>query len=71
MKEKTYYEVLEEMEGKEYDRFRNRFKTKLSLGAICAGLVEQLQNDKQLNEINYTIPIEKQLYEISVRKKED
>nr|DAU93715.1 MAG TPA: hypothetical protein [Caudoviricetes sp.] len=68
MKEKTYYEVLEEMEmeGKEYDRF----KTKLSLGAICAGLVEQLQNDKQLNEINYTIPIEKQLYEISVRKKE-
>lgn len=67
MKEKTYYEVLEEMEGKKYDHF----KTKLSLGAICAGLVEQLQNDKQLDEINYTIPIEKQLYEISVRKKED
>lgn len=67
MKEKTYYEVLEEMDGKKYDRL----ETQLSLGAICAELVKELQNDKQLNEINYTIPIENQLYEISVRKKED
>ena len=67
MKEKTYYEVIVEMEGKKYDRL----DVQLSLGAICAELVKQLQNDKQLNEINYTIPIEKQLYEISVKKKED
>lgn len=67
MKEKTYYEVLEEMDGKKYDRL----EIQLSLGAICAELVKELQNDKQLNEINYTIPIKKQLYEISVKKKED
>lgn len=67
MKEKTYYEVLEEMDGKKYDRL----ETQLSLGAICAELVKELQNDKQLNEINYTIPIKKQLYEISAKKKED
>lgn len=67
MKEKTYYEVLEEMEEKKYDEL----DVQLSLGAICAGLVKELQNDKKLNEINYTIPIGKQLYEISVRKKED
>lgn len=67
MKEKSYFEVLEEMDGKKYDRL----ETQLSLGAICAGLVKELQNDKELNEINYTIPIGKQLYEISVKKKED
>ena len=49
----------------------NKLDVQLSLGAICAGLVKQLKSDKELNEINYTIPIGKQLYEISVRKKED
>ena len=66
MKEKTYYEVIVEMEGKKYDHL----EIQLSLGAICAGLVKQLQSDEQLNEINYTIPIENQLYEIAVKKKE-
>lgn len=67
MKEKTYYEVIAEMESNRY----NKLEIQLSLGAICAGLVKELQNNKQLNEINYTIPIKKQLYEISVKKKED
>ena len=67
MKEKTYYEVIAEMESNRY----NKLEIQLSLGAICAGLVKELQNDKRLNEINYTIPIKKQLYEISVKKKED
>lgn len=67
MKEKTYYEVLAEIEKEKY----NKSDVQLSLWAICAGLVKELQNDKKLNEINYTIPIGKQLYEISVRKKED
>ena len=67
MKEKTYYEVLAEIEKEKY----NKLDVQLSLGTICAGLVKELQNDKELNEINYTIPIGKQLYEISVRKKED
>lgn len=66
MKEKTYHEVLEEMEKEKY----NKLDVQLSLGAICAGLVKQLKSDKELNETNYTIPIGKQLYEISVRKKE-
>ena len=66
MKEKTYYEIIVEMEGKKYDRL----EVQLSLGSICAELVKQLQSDEQLNEINYTISIENQLYEISVKKKE-
>lgn len=67
MKEKSYYEVIAEMESKRYDKL----ELQLSLGAICAGLIKELQNDKKLNEINYTIPIKKQLYEISVKKRED
>lgn len=72
MKEKSYFEVLKEIE-RDRDKCNKyeRFDVQLSLGAICAGLVKELQNDKKLNEINYTIPIGEQLYEISVRKKED
>ena len=67
MKEKTYFEILEEMEQ---DKLK-KFDLQMALGALCARLVKRLQDDKQLTEGDFIIPIKDQLYEISVRKKED
>lgn len=63
MKEKTYYEVLEEMERKN----SSQYETLLELGEICFFLIERL-NKKQarmareteitLNGKNYQITIE-------------
>ena len=66
MKEKTYFEILEEMEQ---DKLK-KFNPQTALGALCARVVKRLQNDEQLTEDNFIIPIKKQLYEISVKKKE-
>lgn len=66
MKEKSYFEVLEEMEQ---DKLK-KFDPQMALGTLCAGLVKRLQDDKQLTEDNFIIPIKDQLYEISVKKKE-
>ena len=66
MKEKTYFEILEEMEQ---DKLK-KFDPQTALGALCARIVKRLQDDEQLTEENFIIPIKKQLYEISVKKKE-
>lgn len=66
MKEKTYFEILEEMEQ---DKLK-KFDPHTALGALCARVVKRLQDDEQLTEGNFIIPIKKQLYEISVKKKE-
>ena len=66
MKEKTYFEILEEMEQ---DKLK-KFDPQTALGALCARLVKRLQDDKQLTEDNFVIPIKDQLYEISIKNKE-
>ena len=66
MKEKTYFEILEEMEQ---DKLK-KFDPQTALGDLCARVVKRLQDDEQLTEDNFIIPIKKQLYEISVKKKE-
>lgn len=66
MKEKTYFEILEEMEQ---DKLK-KFDPQTALGVLCARVVKRLQDDEQLTEDNFIIPIKKQLYEISVKKKE-
>lgn len=66
MKEKTYFEILEEIEQ---DKLK-KFDPQTALGALCARLVKRLQDDKQLTEDNFIIPIKDHLYEISVKKKE-
>lgn len=66
MKEKTYFEILQEMEQ---DKLK-KFDPQKALGALCARLVKRLQDDKQLTEDNFIIPIKDQLYEITVKKKE-
>ena len=62
MKEKTYYEVLEEIE-----RNNSQYETLLELGEICFLLIERLnrkqtrmarETDITLNGKNYQITIE-------------
>lgn len=66
MKEKTYFEILEEMEQ---DKLK-KFDPQMVLGDLCARVAKRLQDDKQLTESDFIIPIKNQLYEISVKKKE-
>lgn len=65
MKEKTYYEVLEEMERNK----SSQYETLLELGMICFSLIERLNREKArmaretevtLNGKNYQITIEEQ-----------
>lgn len=65
MKEKTYYEVLEEMERKN----SSQYEILLELGEICFSLIERLNREKAriaketkvtLNGKNYQITIEEQ-----------
>lgn len=63
MKEKTYYEVLEEMERKK----SSQYEILLELGEICFSLIERLNREQvqavretniTLNGKNYQITIE-------------
>lgn len=63
MKEKTYYEVLEEMERKN----SSQYETLLELGEICFSSIERLNQEQvrtirktevTLNGKNYQITIE-------------
>ena len=65
MKEKTYYEVLEEMERKN----SSQYETLLELGMICFSLIERMNREQArmaretevtLNGKNYQITIEEQ-----------
>lgn len=63
MKEKTYYEVLEEMERKK----SSQYETLLELGEICFSMIERMNREQvrtvretevTLNGKNYQITIE-------------
>lgn len=65
MKEKTYYEVLKEMERKN----SSQYETLLELGMICFSLIERMNREQArmaretevtLNGKNYQITIEEQ-----------
>lgn len=65
MKEKTYYEVLEEMERKN----SSQYEILLELGEICFSMIERMNRDQvrtiretkvTLNGKNYQITIEEQ-----------
>ena len=69
IKEKSYFEILKEIErdrdkGNKYERF----DVQLLLGSICAKLVEQVEKDEKVESIDYTIPIRDQVYDITVRR---
>lgn len=65
MQEKTYYEVLEEMERKK----SSQYETLLELGEICFSMIERMNREQvrtvretevTLNGKNYQITIEEQ-----------
>ncbi len=67
MKEKTYFEILEEMEGK---KDSSQYKTFFELGEICFSLIERLSREQTrivkgaevtLNGKNYQITIEEHI----------
>lgn len=64
MKEKTYFEILEEMEQ---DKLK-KFDTRMALGAICANLIKLIKIDETTKEAHYVISFEDQLYDIAVKQ---
>lgn len=69
MKEKSYFEVLKEIEcDRDKCNKYERFDVQLLLGSICAKLVEQVEKDEKVESINYTIPIRDQVYDITVKR---
>ena len=67
MKEKTYFEILEEMEGQ---KDSSQYKTLFELGEICFSLIERLNREQTrivrgtevtLNGKNYQITIEERI----------
>lgn len=53
MKERSYFEVLKEIE-RDRDKCNKyeRFDVQLLLGSICAKLVEQVEKDEKVESIN-------------------
>ena len=62
MKEKTYYEVLEEMEGRVYDKL----DIQLEIGEKCLRDIEALQNTKDAKSVHRIVEIKDKQYEISI-----
>ena len=61
MKEKTYFEILEEMEQ---DKLK-KFDPQKALGALCAKLVKRLQYQLKINCTRYQSRKRKSKYGIS------
>lgn len=64
MKEKTYYEVIVEMEGKQYDEL----ETQLSLGEKCLKGIEALESKNTIKQFQSLVELEGKIYEITVTK---
>lgn len=62
MKEKTYYEVLEEMERKKYDEF----ETQLSLGETCVELIKRIENKKDVFGASKLITVNGKKYDVKI-----
>lgn len=62
MKEKTYYEVLEEMEQKKYDEF----ETKLSLGETCVEIIKRIEDKKDVFGASKLITVNGKKYDVKI-----
>ena len=68
MKEKTYYEVLEEMKGKKYDEL----DTQISLGETCVELIKRIEDRKGVYGASKLITVNGKKYDLSIiEQKED
>lgn len=65
MKEKTYYEVLEEMEQKK----NSQYETLLELGEICFSMIARL-NREQVRTVRMTeITLDGKYYQITIEER--
>ena len=64
MKEKTYYEVIVEMEGKQYDHL----ETQLSLGEKCLKGIEALEGKNTIKQFQSLVDLNGKQYEITITR---
>lgn len=64
MKEKTYYEVLEEISGHTYDNF----ETQLDLGEKCLKDIKALESRDAIKRVQRLIDVNGKQYEITVTR---
>lgn len=64
MKEKTYYEILEEMGGRTYDNF----ETQLDLGEKCLKGIEALEGKNTIKQFQSLVDLNGKQYEITITR---
>lgn len=64
MKEKTYYEVLEEMEWKN----SSQYETLLELGMICFSLIERMNRDQVRMARETEVTLNGKYYQITIEE---
>lgn len=62
MKEKTYYEVLAEAEGRSYDNL----ETQLEIGENCIRDIKMLENSKDTKAVERLVKVNGKRYNISI-----
>lgn len=62
MKEKTYYEIIVEMEGKKYDEL----ETQLSLGDTCVELIKRIEGKKDVFGASKSITVNGKKYDVKI-----
>lgn len=65
MKEKTYYEVLEEMERKN----SSQYETLLELGEICFSLIEGINQDQVRTVRETEVTLNGKNYQITIKER--
>ena len=64
MKEKTYYEVIGNMEEKRYDEIESQ----LSLGETCVGLIKQIEGREDVRGASELITVDGKKYDVQIFK---
>lgn len=67
MKEKTYYEVIVEMEGKQYDHL----ETQLSLGTTCVELIKRIEDKKDVFGASKSVTVNGRKYDVKIFERKE
>ena len=62
MKEKTYFEVLAEAEGRTY----RELNVQCELGEACAQLIKLIERDKEIRRLERLVEVNGKRYNISI-----
>lgn len=64
MKEKTYFEILEEMEGQKDSEHEKR----IEIGEKCLNAIKSLENRNEIISVNHLIGFNDKKYDICISK---